>query len=369
VKKIYNSEKYKKKVAMLISGGVDSSVATYLLLQKGYKVIGVTLKLWSCDSLTDIQKQLCCSPKDIYDAKTVCAQLGVQHYVLDFSKEFNDYIVENFCKKYISGFTPNPCVWCNNKIKFGIVFDKLKNLFNIDFLATGHYAKIVVSDGKYFISKAKDENKDQSYFLCNIPKEVLPYILFPLGDLTKEEVRKIAAISDLKVANKKESFDICFIPDGNYGKFIISKGISIQQNGKIVDYHTKKFLGYHKGYFYYTIGQRKNLGIKSAKSRMYVVKIEPQTNTVYVSTEKDLYSIELLIQNPILYEDLTKLNFLELFCKIRYRFLPVRCKIEKVDKDKIKLLFEQKVKAVTKGQYAVVYDKGGRIVLSGEIVE
>jgi len=359
----------KNRVAVLISGGVDSSVAAYLLLQQGYKVIGVTLKLWSCDALNNVQKQLCCSPKDIYDAKTICSQLGVPHYVLDFSSEFNKHIIENFCKKYISGFTPNPCIWCNEKIKFGSVYEKLKNLFNIDFIATGHYAKIVSSEGKHYICKSKDEIKDQSYFLCSISKNVLPHILLPLGELTKNEVRKIATCANLKVANKKESFDICFIPDGNYGRFIISKGYNVQQKGKIVDYRTKKFLGYHKGYFFYTIGQRRNLALKGVNSRMYVVKIEPQTNTLYVSSEKDLYSLELMISDPVLYEnDIKKINSYELFCKIRYKSLPAKCKIYKVDNNKLKILFEQPVKAVTKGQYAVVYDNSGRILISGEII-
>ncbi len=359
----------KKKVAVLMSGGVDSSVAAYLLLQQGYKLVGVTLKLWHCGDLTDVQRQLCCSPKDIYDAKTICSQLDIPHYVLDFSDEFNKYIIENFCEKYLSGFTPNPCIWCNEKIKFGFVYKKLKDLFDIDFIATGHYAKVVLYDDKYFVCEAKDKIKDQSYFLCSISKDVLPYILFPLGELTKNEVRKIATDKNLKVANKKESFDICFIPDGNYAKFIISKGYNVQQKGKILDYHTKKFLGYHKGYFFYTIGQRKNLGIKGAKSRMYVVKIEPQTNTIYVSTEKDLYSTELTISNPVLYEnDIRKINSFDLFCKIRYKSLPVKCKIYKIDNNKFKILFEQPVKAVTKGQYAVVYDSSGRILISGEII-
>mgnify|MGYP000078091711 CR=1 FL=1 len=358
----------KKKVAVLMSGGVDSSVAAYLLLEKGYSVIGVTLKLWECNNLLESQKQLCCSPKDIYDAKTVCSQLGIKHYVLNFSNEFNKHIINNFCEKYLCGFTPNPCIWCNEKIKFGVVFDKLKTLFNIDFIATGHYAKIVFYKGKYFVSKAKDETKDQSYFLCSIPKNILPNVLFPLGDYTKQEVRKIANYIRLKVASKKESFDICFIPDGDYAKFIISKGYNVNK-GKILDYHTKKFLGYHKGYIFYTIGQRRKLGLKGSLSRMYVVKIEPQTNTVYVGTEKDLYSKELYISNPVLYEDnLTKINKLRIFCKIRYKSVPVKCKVNKIDDSKLKIMFDQPVKAVTKGQYAVVYDDIGRILISGEII-
>ncbi len=359
----------KKKIVVFMSGGVDSSVAAYLLTQQGYEVVGVTFKLWDCKDLTNSQKQLCCSPKDVYDAKIVCSQLGINHYVLDLKKEFDDYVIKKFCEKYISGSTPNPCVECNNYIKFDIALKKIKEIINFDYVATGHYAKVVKKDNKYFIAKGEDENKEQSYFLCKVSPNILPKLILPLGDLTKKETREIAHKVGLKVETKKESFDLCFIPDGDYKNFIISKGYNIEKNGKIVDFETGRFLGYHKGIINYTIGQRTGLGLRNLKTRMYVIKIEPSTNTIYVGPEKHLYSNYLLAKNCIFYEDLHKItSFGQLYVKIRYKSIPAEAKVE-IIKDGIKVLFlESFVKSVTRGQYAVVYDNEGKILCSGEII-
>lgn len=357
-----------KKVAVLMSGGVDSSTTAYLLVKQGYNVVGVTLKLWECNKLTETQKQLCCSPKDVYDAKIVCSQLGIDHYVLDLSSEFEKYIINKFCEKYINGFTPNPCVDCNNYIKFGFAFNKLKSLLNIDYISSGHYAKIVRFGKKYFIVKGVDKLKEQSYFLCQVSPELLPNIIFPLGNYTKSEVRKIATKANLKVAYKKESFDICFIPDGDYRKFLSSKGYKVYDKGKIIDIQTGKFLGYHKGFPNYTIGQRNMLGLQNLQQRIYVVKIEPKTNTIYVGSEDYLYSSSFFIQNCVFYEDVSKvIKMNDLYVKIRYKSAPLKCKIcFNGDTTKV-VLTETKAKAVTKGQYAVVYDSKERIILSGEI--
>lgn len=356
----------KPKVAVLMSGGVDSSTAAYLLVKRGYEVVGVTLKLWDCGKLTETQRQLCCSPQDIYDVKNICSQLGIKHYVLDLSKEFETAVVENFCKKYTAGYTPNPCVICNQKIKFGIAFDKIRNMMDIKFLATGHYARVTKYNGKFYIKKAKDESKDQSYFLCTVPKEVIPYLIFPLGELTKQDVRKIAYDVGLKVAHKRESFDICFIPDRDYKNFLKIKGYEVFKKGKILEVHTGKFLGYHKGYMCYTIGQRDGLGLKNLSSRMYVVKIEPETNTIYVGTEDDLYRCEFIIINPVFYATPQNLVKKKLYVKVRYKSQLTASKIEILDKE-VKVNLLQPQKAVTKGQYAAVYDTAGRIVLGGEI--
>lgn len=357
----------KNKVAVLMSGGVDSSTAALLLLQKGYEVVGITLKLWESKFL-ETQKQFSCLLQDICDVKNICSQLGIEHYVLDLTKDFEKIVIENFCKKYIAGYTPNPCILCNEKIKFGIAFQKLRTLMNINLLSTGHYARVVEQNGKFYIKKAKDDSKDQSYFLCTIPKEVLPHLIFPLGDLTKQEVRKIASDAGLKVAHKKESFDICFIPDKDYKSFLKSKGYDIFKKGKILDLHTKKFLGYHKGYVCYTIGQREGLGLKNLNSRMYVIKTDPKTNTVYVGTEQDLYCSEFTITNVVIYETPEMLKRKKLYVKVRYKAEFSECSVELLnDKKTIKILLEKPQKAVTKGQYAAVYDIYGRIVLGGEI--
>ncbi len=359
----------KGKVAVLMSGGVDSSTAAYLLCKQGYEVVGVTLKLWQCDSLTEVQRQLCCSPKDVYDAKSICAQLGIPHYVLDFSKEFEKYIVEQFCKKYVLGLTPNPCIYCNSIIKFNLVYLKLKELVGINFISSGHYAKIVYSNGKYFVAKGIDENKEQSYFLCSVPREVLKYMILPLGELTKNEVRKIAKDAGLTVvAKKKESYDLCFVLEGDYRKFLQSKGYEVFKKGKVVDLNTGSFLGYHKGYINYTIGQRCGIGTKNSMSKRYVVKIDPQNNIVYTAEEKDLYRNCCIITNCVFYDEIQNLKSKRLYVKIRYKTSPVQCEISELEKEKIKIDFFIPQRAVTPGQYAVVYDNEDKIVLSGEIV-
>lgn len=355
----------KKQVAILMSGGVDSSVAAYLL-SKEYDVIGVTLKLWECKSFTETQRQLCCSPKDVYDAKNVCSQLGIKHYVLDLSEEFENYIVKNFCREYLLGNTPNPCIVCNAKIKFGIVFDKVKDMLGVEYIATGHYARIIKEDNKFFVAKSKDEFKDQSYFLSQTPKEFLPYIILPIGNFFKNEVRSIAEKINLKVAKKKESFDLCFIPVGDYRKFLISKGYELKDKGKIIEINTGKFLGYHKGYFNYTIGQRSGLGLKNVSKKMYVIKIDPKENVVYVGEEKFLYANTLIAKNCIFYEDKNKIVNNQLFAKIRHKSELSQCTVKFFD-SYIEVKFLSSQRAITKGQYVVIYDNNGKILCSGKI--
>lgn len=354
-----------KKVAVLMSGGVDSSVAAYILSKK-FDVFGVTLKLWECNLLNEYSKQLCCSPQEIYDAKNVCVQIGIKHYVIDLSKEFNELIVKKFCEKYISGFTPNPCVWCNEKIKFGVLFERLKELMEIDYIASGHYAKVVNKNDNFYIAKARDESKDQSYFLSRVSPKVLPYVIFPLGEYLKSEVRNIAKQLNLKVADKKESFDLCFVSDNNYRNFIKQKNLQ-PYRGKIIEYSTGKFLGYHQGYFNYTIGQRKGLGLKNLKSRYYVVDIDAKNNIVYVGPEKNLYSKTLIAGDCVFYEKLENMKNKALYAKIRYKSELSECELENIG-DVIKITFKIPQRAITKGQYVVVYDEEYKVLLSAEIL-
>ncbi|MCX7910210.1 MAG: tRNA 2-thiouridine(34) synthase MnmA [Endomicrobia bacterium] len=355
-----------KKVAVLMSGGVDSSVAAYIL-SKNFDIVGITLKLWDCGQKDiDSSKQLCCSSKDIYDAKAVCVDLGIKHYVIDFSDQFKKYIIDKFCDKYLNGFTPNPCVWCNEIIKFGVLFEKLKMELGVDYIASGHYARIVRSNDMFYIAKAKDESKDQSYFLSRVNPKILPYIIFPLGDLLKSEVRKIAKEINLKVAEKKESFDLCFVLD-NYRSIIRTKNCTLQR-GKILDYKTKKFLGYHNGYFNYTIGQRKGLMLRGVGMRYYVVDIDSKNNIVYVGSEDILYKNSLVAENCVFYENIEELKNKNLYGKIRYKSNLAKCFLEKIEDDKVVVVFEEPQRAITKGQYLVIYDIYGRVLLNGEIV-
>lgn len=355
----------KRKVAVLMSGGVDSSVAAYLLL-KNYEVVGVTLKLWKCEEFTVVQRQLCCSPQDVSDAKNVCLQLGIKHYVFSLYEEFKKYIIEEFCKNYLEGKTPNPCVWCNAKIKFSIAFKRIKETLGIEYIASGHYAKVCKIDNNFFILRGKDEFKEQSYFLCQIPKEVLPNLILPLGDYYKKDIRQIAKELELKVAKKKESFDLCFIPAGDYRKFLESKGYLVKNKGKILDIETKRFLGYHNGYLNYTIGQK--AGLKNLPYRMYVVSIDPINNIIYVGTKEKLFSYGLIAKNCIFYEKKEKIFQKKLFAKIRYKSELAECVIDEYEEG-IKVKFLQPQRAITKGQYVVIYDEEGKVVCSGEILD
>lgn len=337
-----------KKVLLGMSGGVDSSVSAVLLKQAGYEVIGATMILWEGCNLSAVD-----------DAKKVCEKLGIQHYILHCEKEFETHIINNFIKCYNNAQTPNPCVECNKYLKFGVFAQKAKKL-GCEYIATGHYAKVGWSDkyNQYILTKSKAETKDQSYFLYQIPQEILPRILFPLEDFTdKTEIRKIAEENDLIVAKKKDSQEVCFIPDNNYVKFLQEKGNSNEKSGNIV-LKNGEILGEHKGLIHYTVGQRKGLGI-AYKEPLYVLKLDNRKNEVIVGTEKELYEdtlyakeLNFLIKNI----DLTKP--IEVMAKIRYRSVPAKAILEVIsdEKEKIaKLQFKDAQRAITPGQSVVFY--------------
>ncbi len=358
-----------KPVAVLMSGGVDSSVAAYLIVkklskQKKSKVIGITLKFWECNDLPQSQKQLCCSAKDVYDAKNVAAQLGIKHYVIELKEVFNKKVIEPFCKEYLMGFTPNPCIICNKEIKFGFTYEKLRKMFDIDTVVTGHYARIVKQGNKYFISAAKDKSKDQSYFLSLIGKDVLKHIRFPLGNLKKDVVRTIAQNNGLKVADKKDSFEICFIPQNDYRQYLIQKNLVKTSEGKIVDIHTKTVLGKHLGYFNYTIGQRTGLQLKGIYTKKYVVDMDVVNNIVYIGDEKDLYKKTLIAKDIVVY-DKSKLKE-KLYGKIRFKSQVEQCNV-KLLKDVLYVNFIEPQRAITPGQYVVIYNKQKQIICAGKI--
>lgn len=345
-----------KKILVAMSGGVDSSVAASLLKEKGYEVSGVTL----CFGVkVDEEKVKCCGPQAIEDAKRVAHSLGIPHYVMDFSKELEEKVINKFVSEYLKGRTPNPCIDCNRFLKFGILLEKAL-IMGFDFLATGHYARIEENKESFILKKAKDKVKDQSYFLYPIRREMLKFIIFPLGELTKEQVREIAKERNLPIFNKPQSQDLCFIPERDYRKFILQR-INYVEPGEIVDMEGN-VLGKHKGLFHYTIGQREGIGI-SNKYPLYVLAKDIEKNQLKVGPKKYLKVSGLIASDlNILVDNLPQ----EAYALIRYRHKGRRCNIFK-EGEKVKVIFEGKEEAVTPGQSVVFYDED--IVLGGGIIE
>lgn len=288
-------------VLSAMSGGVDSSVATKLLIDEGFDVIGVTMKLFGNSLISYGQESRCCSLEDFDDAKKVCRKLGINHYVFNMKANFLDNVVERFCDSYISGETPNPCIDCNRHLKFGALQQRRREL-GARYVATGHYARIGFDEaaGKYRLLRAADAAKDQSYVLYNLTQDDLAHMLFPLGDLTKPQVREIAREQGLINAEKSESQDICFIPDGDYATFIkehrdLDDGAPSFREGDIVDATGKK-LGVHRGLIHYTIGQRKGIGLASSKP-LYVIKKDAMRNELVVGHSEELLTDEVRLRD------------------------------------------------------------------------
>jgi tRNA-specific 2-thiouridylase len=338
-----------------MSGGVDSSVAAALSLEQGLKCTGMTLKLHN-------QENQCGSLADLTDAKIVADSLGIDHHVINLCEEFEKYVIRHFTQTYEHGATPNPCIECNRRIKFNMLHLR-DHLSDFDLFVTGHYARINHDpvSGRYLLQKALDEKKDQSYVLYSLTQQQLKKSRFPLGELSKNEVRKIAENKNFKNANKGESQDICFVPDGDYGNFIEKYTGKTYPPGDIIDLEGK-IIGRHKGLIRYTIGQRRGLGV-AANTPVYVVSKSTEANTVTLAAENALYSKSLSANdiNLITCTDLKRP--IRVMVKTRYLQTAQSAIAEQIGEDKLFIEFDEPQRAITTGQAAVMYD--GDIVVGG----
>jgi len=351
-------------VYVAMSGGVDSSVVAGLIKEAGFNTIGVTM----CFNITHNDgKASCCGIDGIADAKRAADILDIPHYVFNFAHDINNYIIDNFTDEYLNGRTPNPCVRCNQHLKFGTLYQKVKAL-GAEYLATGHYGKIEFNAGqnRHELKKAIDPKKDQSYFLCSMKKETLPSVMFPLGGMTKPEVRALAHKFNLNTADKPESQDICFVPASGYKKFIENRvGAEAMTPGPFVD-ENGKVIGQHKGLANYTIGQRDKLGLAMGYP-VYVYKMDRTSNTVYIGNLKKLYSGGLKASGMNWVSMEIPQETVEVSARIRYNSPEVKAYLTAVDKDTIRVEFAEPQKSVTPGQSVVFYD--GDVVLGGATID
>ncbi|MFH1877158.1 MAG: tRNA 2-thiouridine(34) synthase MnmA [Candidatus Omnitrophota bacterium] len=351
--------KRKKKIAVGLSGGVDSSVAAYLLKRQGWEVVGFTLKF-------NPQDNRCCDTESLYQVKRLAAMLDIMHYTLDVNDVFSEGVVRYFLDSYLTGLTPNPCVFCNRLIKFGTFFDKAKSL-GCEHLATGHYVRLVKRSGRYLFRQARDKKKSQEYFLSLVNPSILPRLVFPLGNYQKETVKTIAREKNLLFKERKESQDVCFVPQKSYASFI-KQHISIPGMYQGVIRHVNgQVLGHHKGIYYFTYGQREGLGI-SWKAPLYVARIDSRDNTVYVGERKYLERKTFRVGSLNWFlPKLAKKGILKnVAVKIRYNASPSACECQ-IDKIGVTVVLQVPVSAITPGQIAAFYR--GDTLLGAGIIE
>ena len=352
----------KKKVVVGMSGGVDSSVAAYLLKEQGYDVIGVTMQIWQ-DEDRAIQEENggCCGLSAVDDARRVASELEIPYYVMNFKKEFKRDVIDYFIEEYRQGRTPNPCIACNRYVKWESLLKRSMEI-GADYIATGHYARIVkLENGRYTLMRSATIVKDQTYALYNLTQEQLSHTLMPVGEYSKEEVRKIAEKINLQVANKPDSQDICFVPDGDYAGFIEESTGEKIQPGNFVDMEGN-ILGQHKGIIHYTVGQRKGLGLALGKP-VFVIEIRPETNEVVIGDREDSlsYTVRANQVNFMSVENIE--GEIRVFAKIRYNHKGAWCTVKKTGADEILCTFDEPQRAITPGQAVVLYD--GDYVLGG----
>ena len=350
-----------KKVVVGMSGGVDSSVAAALLQDEGYEVIGVSMNFLSCNNPAE---RSCCSTRDREDARSVCEQLSIEHRVVDLRLQFKEKVILPFVESYLKGLTPSPCILCNEEIKFRALLDVAKEV-GAGYISTGHYAKVTHENGSASLLKADDRVKDQSYFLFRIKQEELSKTIFPLGSLSKSEVRKIAAEKNLRTHEKVESQEVCFVTNDDYASFVEDHPSSkVLGPGNFVDL-SGNVVGKHKGIHYYTIGQRRGLGFGIGK-RQYVISIDPLKNEVVLGSDDDLLCSEMNVGNVNWIENESDGNQM-VTVKIRSTHEGEMAELVKIDEEKFLVKFEKPVRAVAPGQAAVFYD--GNHVLGGGWIE
>lgn len=353
------------RVLVAMSGGVDSSVAAVMLHEQGYEVIGLTMKTWDYASAGGSSKETgCCSLDSINDARALAVAYGFPHYILDIRDEFSGFVIDNFVDEYIAGRTPNPCVLCNTHIKWEALLKRANNL-DCEFIATGHYANIRLQDnGRYVVSKGKDENKDQSYVLWGVSQENLARTRFPLGGFSKSEIRQMAnEMGQHELANKSESYEICFVPNNDYRSFLRHRVEDLDERvgpGNFV-YSDGTVVGKHEGYPYYTIGQRKGLGIALGRP-VFVLKIIPETNTVVLGDEVELQKSSAVVKNINLVKYASFDQPFEAVTKVRYKDAGMLSTISQ-DGSSMNVEFHHAVKGIAPGQSAVFYE--GNDLLGG----
>lgn len=352
------------KILVAMSGGLDSTVAAVMLAQQGYEVVGITMKTWDYANSGGSKKETgCCSLDSINDARSIAVQHGIHHIILDIRDEFGDFVIDNFVEEYLAGRTPNPCVLCNTHIKWEALL-KRANQLDCEFIATGHYAQVREENSRYVVSKGLDENKDQSYVLWGLSQKSLSQTRFPLGGFRKKEIRQMAIdMGYTDLANKSESYEICFVPDNDYRGFLKRKVDGLEQKVEGGDFVTSdgKILGKHRGYPFYTVGQRKGLEIAIGEP-LFVLEIQPETNTVVLGKEIELQRKGMWVRNVNMSKFEKLNNPIESITKIRYKD-PGSLSLIEQKEDKMKVIFYSDVKAIAPGQSAVFYD--GNDVIGG----